>query len=296
MFVHAQLAAMTDSRDCSIVKIPLAKPPNKFIILKTTWSSDSSLRVDILLMNADYPSITSADEYTGCLWATQIDATAMELGISVDDVIAETRKALRTDGGSKWFSYELESNQFRWFTNGTFKMVYGTIDLETTYGIGADLFLTLMQLKSEYKAKYDGVRNELEATKSHHEQIQKTYEQFVAGQMEKEEQTLAKFLALLNTKKAKIGYLENLLERVSSNGGEPMDMLTHDAEEESNGAGTSGTSVTVNKILRKRTQAKVVNEVKATQADVSAATTSTSNNDAPDPVYSKDTQELCGDV
>lgn len=54
----------------------------------------------------------------------------------------------------------------------------------------------------------DRVSEEVTATHRHHEQSKEMYERVVADQVANEEQTLTKFLALLNEKKAKIGQLK----------------------------------------------------------------------------------------
>lgn len=176
----------------TIVKIRLDNPPNKFIILKTTWSA-TPFQLDIMLMNEEYPSIASSDEYSGTLSMDQIEAVANALDATTEELLSETKVALGLDDGSPLFSYELKSDRFVWHKNGILKICYGTVELSPAYNTGCDLLLTSLQLKADYKSGYDRVRRELTATQRHHEQIKAEYDRFVADQVEKEEQTLTKF-------------------------------------------------------------------------------------------------------
>lgn len=308
----------------TIVKIPLSKPVNKFIILKTTWSA-TPFQLDIMLMNADYRSIASADEYTGTLSMDQIEAVATALDATIEELLSETKSALASDNGSPSFSYELESDRFVWHKNGILKMCYGTVELSPTYNIGCDLLLTSLQLKADYRSSYDRVRSELTATQRHHEQIKEVYDRFVADQVEREEQTLTKFLALLNEKKAKIGQLENLLNQLRCEGDDPMDTL--DARNHSTNENSRGCDVTekqsiepstsgMEKKLPKRkkfnkNQSESTAEMAATNPDPAMTEFVSSTNAAgtteheltkrakspsQDSIFSKDTEELCADM
>lgn len=310
----------------SIVRIPLTKPANKFIILKSTWSK-TPFQFDMMLLNASNPSIASAEEFTGTFSMNQIEAMAIGLDKTVDDMLNVTKSVLSTDNGSSNFSYVLDSHQFQWYADGVLK--YGTIDLNPTYNIGIDLMLTLLQLKSEYKTNLELTATKLTATHQHHEQIKEVYEQFVADQVANEERMLTTFLALLNEKKAKICQLENLLSQVQCDGNddEPMDTFdaqTHltgqkrsvddESEKQLNEPSTSGgTNLRKRKpINRNRTETTAVvsaaNQLSKTtdassvtnsmrMTDVAATkSTEDDNNVTQDSIYSKNTEELCADM
>lgn len=312
----------------TIVKIPLAKPANKFIVLKTTWST-TPFQLDIMQLDEDYPTIVRADEYTGTLSMQSIEAVATGLDASVDDVFNENKSALATDGGSPNFSYELESNQFQWYKNGILPMVYGTVKLMLTHSIGIDLLLTSLQIQSEYKISYERVCGELAATQRHHERTKEVYDRCITDQVGKEEQTLTKFLALLNEKKAKIGRLENLLYRVRGDDDAAMDAYDgyqnrdcDGSEKQPNEPSTSEVVTTNQPKLPKRKRfnrnetestvsvcvaASQIRQVQeATNSMLSTSGTATAaaeqkptekiNNLSQDPIYSNDTEELCADM
>lgn len=297
----------------TIVKIPLTKPSNKFIILRTTWSV-MPFQLDIMLLDADCPSIVPSDEFAGTLSMESIEAVSKELDEPVERVLEDTKSALATDNGSSGISYELESDRFRWYKNGIFQM--GTVDLEPAHSIGIDLLLTSLRLKSEYRINYDRVCDQLEATKRHHEQTKAVYDRFVVEQTENEEKTLTKFLALLNEKKAKIGQLENLLHRVRDDGDEAMDSYEKEdrgSERKSNEPSTSAKDTSTKPRLRKRkpfsreqanATSVAVNHTASTSATPSTSaaaekvrkSTENNNNESQDSVYSKNTEELYGDM
>lgn len=308
----------------TIVKIQLDNPANKFIILKTTWSA-APFRLDIMLMDEEYRSIASSDEYTGELSMDQIEAVANALDATIEELLSETKVALGSDDGSPLFSYELKSDRFVWHKNGILKMCYGAVELSPAYNTGCDLLLTSLQLKADYKSGYDRVRNELTATKRHHEQIKAEYDRFVADQVEKEEQTLTKFLALLNEKKAKIGQLENLLSQLRGDGDVPMnavdgrnylgteeDRTCDVSEKQSIEPSTSEGEKRLPKRKKfNKNQAETTVEVAATNqvqavTDPGSSTratvaieqklTESTQNLSQDSVFSKDTEEMCADM
>lgn len=257
-----------------------------------------------MVLNTDSPSFDTVDEFTGTLSMDRIEAVARELDASADDLLNQTKTALSTDNGSADFSYELDSDRFRWYKNGVLKMLYGMVELAPTRNTGIDMLLTSMQLKSDYKLSYERVRDDLEARRQIHERIKEEYDRFVAKQVEIEEQTLTKFLALLNEKKEKISQLENLLSRVQGASDEPMDIIdeqnSNQGETQSDGPNTSGVEVKVTKGLKKRSdKLKKQVEILAGSTSGSKATagsvqkpTESNNNLSQDPIYSKNTEEL----
>lgn len=307
--------------DISIVKISLAEPAHKFIILKTTWSS-TPFQLDIMLLNEEYASIATAKEYTGTLSMEQIEAVATELDVSTADFLKTTKIALATDNGSPDFSYELEPHRFRWHKNGVLKMIYGAVDLYLTHSIGIELLLSSLQLKSAFKSSYERVNVELTEARRHHEQMQQVYDRFVTDQLENEERNLTKFLALLNTKKAKIAQLENLMSKLRGNS-EDIDSLDDrnelldtkndgcdEKKEQSNEPSTSGLNTMAVKRLPKRKKFSRNHETDTN--DMSATNprpATTKSNPTPSTsaaavvsenshmsIYSKDTEEIYMDL
>lgn len=289
----------------TIAKIPLDAPVNKYIVLKTTWSADP-IQLEIILLNSDCHLLSSADEYTGVLTMNQIESVANALDASVDEMLNETKAALGTDGGSPQFSYELESGRFQWHKNGILKMVYGTVELNPAYDIALELLLTSLQIKSEYKSSCDRLSGELTAAQRHHEQIKEVYDRSVADQVEKEEQTLTKYLALLNEKKKKIGQLENLLGQVQGDDDEPMDAFdnanSRDCNEGKEQAKkpsasevdtTGSTRVLKKRNPRNRNQAEATHSKPSTSAAASVAKPPENNNNlSPESAFSKDTEPM----
>lgn len=282
----------------------MANPADRFIILKTTWSA-TPFQLDIMVLNADSPSFDAVDEFTGTLSMDRIEAVASELDASVDDLLSQTRAALSTDNGSADFSYELDSGRFLWYKNGVLKMLYGTVELTPTRNTGVDMLLTSLQLKSDYKLSYERAHDDLEAGRQIHERIKEEYDRFVAKQVELEEQTLTKFLALLNEKKEKISQLENLLSRVQGASDEPMEIIddqnSNQSETQSDEPKTSGVEQKAPKGLKKRSDKmkKHMELLAGGSKSGSVATagsvqkpTESNNNLSQDPIYSKDTEEI----
>lgn len=184
-----------------------------YLIIETQWSDTD---VKIRLLECD-DAVIDPKEWHGTFEKTKIEEFASEFEIPLEQFFEETRTALSTNNGQPGFIYTVtDDSKFVWKKKiESLKLTYGTCNLVRCSNIKNAILLNSLAI-------IDGLRSELESRSTELADFQKTHESFV-DRFEKlieekskyEDDLFTKFFLLLNTKKQKIGDLQDLVNEKS---------------------------------------------------------------------------------
>lgn len=200
--------------DCVINHLPLYNSvhnliANNAIVIKTVWT-ETTVVFRLFLKN-------DQKGFGGTLLTSSLTSTANSLEINSDEFVAETKDALCSENGLPEFTYVIEAtNIFRWSksTQG-FRIKYGEIVLEDRPEAVEEMLMDSIRINRSKDQQIQTLKSDVRRMDDRFNEMQLLLEKCVDEKNNIETELLAKFTALLNTKKKKITELEAIIKNRS---------------------------------------------------------------------------------
>lgn len=182
------------------------------LLVQTVFQSDGNIEISIL-----YPP-TSNDGYVGCLPRKGIESVATGLEIQFDQIVAEIKKALTTNGGTDNFLYDLSTEICEFVLrkqtgNQNVICEYGRVRLSAVPLLKDALLQRAIDLNMINCNRFTEVSLQFVNLKHEYAELTAAYEECVAKKHSVETELLSRFNILLNSKKKKIAELQEDLKR-----------------------------------------------------------------------------------